>query len=61
MIKVIQWSSPKVRGFTINVMAIMEKEDEEAFSVSAEWNGKLEVIKHFLHWLLIQKTSKGYF
>ena len=39
--KVIQWSSPKIRGFTVNVMTIFEESDEEAFSTSLEWNGKI--------------------
>ena len=34
--KIIQWSSPKVNGFTLNVMGIVEKADEEAFSVSLD-------------------------
>lgn len=45
--KVVQWSSPKANGFTINVMAIMEKTDEEGFSVSAEWKGKIAGNKAF--------------
>ena len=60
--KVIQWSSPKVRGFNINVMAIMEKEDEEAFSVSAEWNGKIGGNKAFFALAFdSEKPQKGYF
>ena len=45
--KVVQWSSPKANGFTVNVMAIMEKTDEEGFSVSAEWKGKIAGNKAF--------------
>ena len=30
--KVVQWSSPKANGFTVNVMAIMEKTDEEGLN-----------------------------
>ena len=60
--KVIQWSSPKVRGFNINVMAIMEKEDEEAFSVSAEWNGKIGGNKAFFALAFDSEVpQKGYF
>ena len=39
--KIVQWSSPKINGFTINLMAILEKEKEEAFSLSLDWAGKL--------------------
>ena len=39
--KIVQWSSPKINGFTINLMAILENEKEEAFSLSLDWAGKL--------------------
>lgn len=60
--KVIQWSSPKVNGFTVNVMAIMEKADEEGFSVSAEWKGKIAGNKAFFALAFDSEVpQKGYF
>ena len=60
--KVIQWSSPKANGFTVNVMAIMEKADEEGFSVSAEWNGKIAGNKAFFALAFDSEVpQKGYF
>ena len=31
----------KVKDFTLNVMGIVEKADEEAFPVSLDWRGKI--------------------
>ena len=60
--KVIQWSSPKANGFTVNVMAIMEKADEEGFSVSAEWKGKIAGNKAFFALAFDSEVpQKGYF
>ena len=60
--KVIQWSSPKIRGFTINVMTILEESDEEAFSASLEWNGKIGGNKaQFTLAFDSEVPQKGYF
>ena len=60
--KVIQWSSPKIRGFTINVMTILEESDEEAFSTSFEWNGKIGGNKaQFTLAFDSEVPQKGYF
>ena len=60
--KVVQWSSAKANGFTINVMAIMEKTDEEGFSVSAEWKGKIAGNKAFFAVAFDSEVpQKGYF
>ena len=32
--KIVQWSSPSLRGFQVNLMAIMEDEEDEAYSLS---------------------------
>ena len=60
--KIIQWSSPKVKGFTLNVMGIVEKADEEAFSVSLDWKGKIGGNKsHFAVSFDSEVPQKGYF
>jgi predicted porin len=60
--KIIQWSSPKVNGFTLNVMGIVEKADEEAFSVSLDWKGKIGGNKsHFAVSFDSEVPQKGYF
>jgi predicted porin len=60
--KVIQWSAPKIRGFTINVMTILEESDEEAFSTSLEWNGKIGGNKaQFTLAFDSEVPQKGYF
>ena len=60
--KVIQWSSPKIRGFTVNVMTILEESDEEAFSTSFEWNGKIGGNKaQFALAFDSEVPQKGYF
>ena len=37
--KIVQWSSPSLRGFEVNLMAIMEDEEDEAYSLSINWSG----------------------
>ena len=37
--KIVQWSSPSLRGFQVNLMAIMEDEEDEAYSLSINWSG----------------------
>ena len=60
--KVIQWSAPKIRGFTINVMTILEESDEEAFSASLEWSGKIGGNKaQFTLAFDSEVPQKGYF
>ena len=39
--KIVQWSSPSLSGFKINLMAIMEDEEDEAFSLSIDWSTNL--------------------
>ena len=58
--KIVQWSSPRVRGFTINLMAIFEK--EEALSLSLDWVGKFNGNKaRFSLAYDSEVPQKGYF
>lgn len=58
--KIVQWSSPKVRGFTFNLMGIFEK--DEALSLSLDWNGKFDGNKaRFSLAYDSEVPQKGYF
>jgi predicted porin len=60
--KIVQWTSPKANGFNISTMLILEEGDEEAFSVSLDWKGKLAGNKaHFSVAFDSEVPQKGYF
>ena len=59
--KVVQWNSPKFKGLTLSTMVILEKEDQEAFSVNLMWKGKFVGNKaYFAIGFDFEAPQKGY-